>query len=97
MERLVGEGGDVDATDDYGETALIASCRHGHEEVAAVLIDGGAQVNKANKYKETPLHFASRNGRSSCVSLIIGEWRRRNSRRYYRYIYVYTLLLTVLA
>ncbi len=71
MERLVGEGGDVDATDDYGETALIASCRHGHEEVAAVLIDGGAQVNKENKYKETLFHFASPNGRPLLWSLIM--------------------------
>ena len=54
-------GGDLDAADYNGDTALIASCEKGHEATARALLEAKANVDAANKEGYTALI-------ASCVS-----------------------------
>lgn len=52
---LLASGGDVDATIEYGETALMAACEQGHVACARLLLEGGAAVDQMCHYKSTAL------------------------------------------
>jgi len=67
VNRLIREGVDVNAVDEYGYTALWWAANRGHVECATALLDAKAVVYKADKYGETPLHIASYAGHAECV------------------------------
>ena len=45
MRALLAKGADVNAKDEYGETALIKTAYQGNAPIARALIDKGADVN----------------------------------------------------
>ena len=47
------------------------AAKYGHEEVARLLLDGGADPNKANRHGRTALHLAARGGHTSIVKTLI--------------------------
>lgn len=49
----------VRATDGEGRTALHHAAGRGHVEVAAVLLDAGAEIDAREQDAETPLHYAA--------------------------------------
>ena len=68
---LITERVDLDAEDDYGETALHKAVREGHTEIAIALIAGGADVDAQDGYEDTPLHVAAREGYTRIATALI--------------------------
>ena len=72
--RLTDPGVEVDVTDDRGRTALYISCREGHADAAALLIDHGADVNiQSEQDGATPLWIACQDGRLDAATLLCNK------------------------
>ena len=64
----------IDARDADGSTPLHCAAWKGHAEVAAVLLEAGADVNAHNQnshWGTTPLHAAAHGNRDAIVRLLI--------------------------
>lgn len=59
-----------DVRDANGDTPLILACRHGHENIARVLVDG-SDVNATGLGGRCALHHASAAGLTSTVELLL--------------------------
>ncbi len=72
---VVARGTHVDATDNYGRTALheSARARFHHLLPPAVLIDLGADIHHRDKYGATPLHFAADGKNLPSVELLLAR------------------------
>lgn len=71
VKLLLERGGiELNRRDAEGNTALHYVCRLGFRDLAALLLDRGADPSQANNRSETPLHTAARSAtaRSSPVS-----------------------------
>ena len=63
---------DVNATSEYGVTALSLACNHGHAEVAKLLLDNGADPNIKDKfYRVGAMGWAISRSRVNIVKLLI--------------------------
>ena len=71
VKRLIEVGADVNAQDDYGNTALMVALEMGYIEIAKLLIDAGAYVNAQDYYGDTALMLASGGGHPEIVKLLI--------------------------
>ena len=74
VEEIVKSGDvDVNAVDEEEKlTALHYAARHGHVDVATVLIQNGADANAGVKTHDlTPLHFAAQNGHVEVAKLLV--------------------------
>ena len=67
VKRLIEEGADVNAKDNYGNTALMWASQHGYIEVAKLLIEAGADVNLRGT---TALMIALEEGHTEIVELL---------------------------
>eukprot|EP00656_Telonema_subtile_P028595 TRINITY_DN3111_c0_g1_i5.p1 TRINITY_DN3111_c0_g1~~TRINITY_DN3111_c0_g1_i5.p1 ORF type:complete len:329 (-),score=68.89 TRINITY_DN3111_c0_g1_i5:19-1005(-) len=68
--QLVG-GCDVNFRDFGAQTALMIAARHGHEEMARLLIGHNADVNAEDLVHSTALHEAVGAGSMTCVALLL--------------------------
>ena len=58
--KLLDKGADVNAKDEYGDTALIrASAEEGDLKKVRKLLDKGADVNAKGEYGNTGIHYKS--------------------------------------
>ncbi len=71
IQLLLDAGADVNATDDDGETALIAAARGGHTEAAQILLDAGADVNATDIQEQTALITAAQWGHTETVQALL--------------------------
>ncbi len=71
VRALVGAGGDVDAPQRDGATALLWAARHGNHELATVLLEAGADPGSANQEGATPLWLASVNGDARMLTALL--------------------------
>lgn len=62
---------DINARDEFGNTALHWASVNGHIAVVRELIQKGADVNAKNKTNSTPLHLASGSGQIMAVRELI--------------------------
>lgn len=65
VKVAVALGGDVNATDEAGHTAMHAAASWGADSIVRFLADRGASVSVKNKIGESPLMFAEGNARVS--------------------------------
>jgi ankyrin repeat protein len=71
VQRLLELGFAVDTRDDQGATALLRACGAGHREVAACLLDAGADASLAANSGVTSLAAAVAARREALVSLLL--------------------------
>ena len=89
VHGLVVRGADLDRrarTD--GRTALHWACRHGHDRVARLLLDGGAETALTDLRGASAHDLAEMQGHAACVSLLdareAGQPRTKVDDRYLR-------------
>ena len=74
VRRFIENGGDVNAGDKGGYTALQYAAYNGYIEVVRVLVENKADVNaSANKRKKTALHYAAQKGRKEIALLLLDK------------------------
>jgi ankyrin repeat protein len=56
------------------------ACRNGHVDVAAFLLDRGADIDRRGYFGATGLHWAAINGHSEMVAFLIGRGARTDGR-----------------
>ncbi|WP_243042828.1 ankyrin repeat domain-containing protein [Dyella sedimenti] len=71
VDRLLELGFAVDTRDHQGATALLHACGAGHREVAALLLDKGADASQAATNGMTPLAAAVGARREALVALLL--------------------------
>lgn len=72
VERLLVQGLDANGSERYGRTPLYLAAKQGDLEMAAILLNHGASVNKGEGNK-TPLHIAAKNGHLKMVHLLLAN------------------------
>jgi ankyrin repeat protein len=77
---FISEGGNINAGDIYGNTALHEACKDGQLEMTAFLIEKGADVNGRNKKDWTPLHRAANYGHLDIARYLIKKDANLNNR-----------------
>jgi ankyrin repeat protein len=73
VKELLDNGANINAKDEYGNTALILAAHKGHTEIVKLLMDSGADVNAKNIFSNTPLMVASWRGHPEVVKLFLGK------------------------
>ena len=74
VKRFIENGGDVNAGDKGGYTALQYAAYNGYIEVVRVLVENKADVNaSANKRKKSALHYAAQKGRKEIALLLLDK------------------------
>jgi len=82
-ELLANDCGLLDARDRDGSTPLHCAVWKGHEDVVALLVDAGADVNAHNEndhWGTTPLHAAAHANQSVIAQLLIDHGADINAR-----------------
>ena len=81
VKSLIKAGADVNGELFDGWTALMAASFIGYQDIAALLIENGAEVNKAkNTSGWTPLIMASRVGHKEIAALLIENGANTNAK-----------------
>jgi ankyrin repeat protein len=62
---------DLDATDEWGNTALHIAARHGNSEMVDILLRNGADINVMDGCGDTALHIAARDGNQDTVVMLM--------------------------
>ena len=70
VKCLVENGADVNAKDEYGDTALIIASEQGYLEIVKKLVENGADMNERNLYGRTAFISASHNGHFEIVKYL---------------------------
>jgi uncharacterized protein len=74
VRTLLRNGGDVNAAQGDGMTALHWAATHGDAELAEVLLYAGGNVRATSRLgRFTPLHVASQNGAAAVVTALVGR------------------------
>ncbi len=71
VQALLAQGGDVNAVNESGSTALHFAADRGRTEVVRFLLDHGAAVNVKSKSGSTPLLLAAQSGSLEVVRLLL--------------------------
>ena len=72
INSLLESGTDVNAQDEYGQTALIIATDNDDIEIVKILLEGtNTDVNAKDKYEQTALMIAAQNGHLSIIPIIV--------------------------
>ena len=78
--QLIAEGVEIDAKNEYGNTALMIAAIEGHLEIVKGLIAGGADVNERNRAESTALMLAAKKGHLEIVKALLAAGADVNAR-----------------
>ena len=70
VRQLILLGSNVNMLDDKGQTALFYAVRHGHNPIAALLVDHGARIGIADSQGKTVLQVAEKGGKNSLINYL---------------------------
>ncbi|MBI3552978.1 MAG: ankyrin repeat domain-containing protein [Elusimicrobia bacterium] len=65
------KGGDLDAQDNAGETALMYAVSGGHEDIIRLLLDKGARIDATSTHGDTALFYAALKDRPGAARLLL--------------------------
>lgn len=83
VQEYLNSGGDVNAKNPYGGTAIMFASRAGHVEIAKLLLDAGADVNVHGNYAgTTALMWASQYESKEIVKLLIEAHAEINAKNH---------------
>ena len=68
---LASRGADVNAVNDFGDSALIDAATLGNDEIAHMLLRHGADPNAKSVTRDSALHAAVRSGNARLVGLLL--------------------------
>jgi len=71
LKHLILRGGDVNARDNHGRTALMDAAKTGRGDCVNVLLLNRADVNAKDDEGATPLMYAADNDSSNCASILL--------------------------
>jgi ankyrin repeat protein len=71
LQALLDSGGDIDARDEHGQTALMVAARDGQTAAVRWLVAHGADLNHTAKYHLSALMLAVINGRDAIVGILV--------------------------
>lgn len=71
LQRLAAAGADINARDEYGQSALMHAAVKGDDEVVEWLVERGAELDHAAKYGLSALMLAVVNGRLNVVRTLL--------------------------
>ncbi|KAL7805230.1 hypothetical protein V8C44DRAFT_352281 [Trichoderma aethiopicum] len=83
VRQLLQMGAFIDARDRNGNTALLLSLFHGHEEIAELLIEAGANINARDSDGQTALLIAVRFEHEDLVRILIDKGSDVDAKDYY--------------
>jgi hypothetical protein len=78
--RLLGEGADVDAKNNQGDTALLLAAKSGKIDTARLLIEKGANIEAKNNVGETALIAACTSGHAEIAQLLVEKGAATDAR-----------------
>ena len=74
VQLLLGKDNcNVSSEDNDGMTPLHIACQNGHTEIAGLLLDRGAEVDRKNAEGSTPLNLAVRARCKATVRLLLSK------------------------
>lgn len=71
IKALINAGDDVNKSDNYGVTPLMAAIEKDYNAITFFLLDHGADVNSCDRFGNTPLIYAITKGRKTIVKKLI--------------------------
>lgn len=78
VETFLGQGVNAESADARGITPLHLAAKHGHRDVAALLLERGVAVNPGSQDGVTPLSTAVQEGRREIVALLLAKGAQVN-------------------
>ena len=78
INDALGQGAQINARNDYGDTALNLAAENGHTDVVARLLAAGADIENLGGADKTPLMNAAFAGQSKVVELLLEKGARIN-------------------
>lgn len=84
VEGAIAAGVNVEERDEHGRTALLLATMADQVDIAAALIEAGADVNAKAANKDTPFLYAGAEGRDAILKLILatGKAKLTDTNRY---------------
>jgi len=84
VREIISTGGELEARDPQGRTALLLATHADAVEIAKVLIAAGADVNAKDAIKDTPFLYAGAEGRTEILKAILatGKANLKDTNRY---------------
>jgi ankyrin repeat protein len=79
IDLILERGGEINAREEGGWTAIHWAARNGAMAALRMLLKRGCDVNITNDWKDTPLHEAASEGHLSAVKLLLKQGGRINS------------------
>ena len=80
LAQALAEGGDPDARDRWGVSALAQAAAGGKLEIVQLLLDKGAQVDKSSDAGNTPLMLAAARGHDAVVAVLLAAGAKADHR-----------------
>lgn len=71
VKFLVEHGADVNAVNEFGDSALIDVTTLGNVDIARLLLAHGADPNATSRTRDNPLHTAAQGGNATLVALLL--------------------------
>jgi ankyrin repeat protein len=72
LKRMLAAGHDINATDGYGQTALMRAAHAGQRDAVAWLVDRGADLNHTSKFRLSALMLAIIAGHPQIARALVG-------------------------
>jgi ankyrin repeat protein len=68
---VAARGADIDAVNEFGDSALVDAAALGNDEIAETLLHHGANPNASSATRDNPLHCAVRSGHARLVESLL--------------------------